>query len=84
VDPFKMDYVSMRKGVKGNLYNHLEKHTPVMTRISCGFETIFKRLPCSTEWIDVSYKPLGCIFSTMWNRFFTAHAIKKINFGKPM
>jgi len=33
-----MDCVSVRKRVKGNPYNHLEKHTPIMTQTSCGFE----------------------------------------------
>jgi len=43
----------MRKQMKGNLYNHLEKHIPLPTRTSCGFETTFKDSPYSTEWIDV-------------------------------
>jgi len=72
----------MRKRVNGNTYNHLEKHTPLMTRTSYGFKMTLKDSPCFTEWIGVSYKPLGCIFLIMCIRFFTACAIKKIDFGK--
>jgi len=79
-----MDCVLMSKGVKVNPYNHLEIHTPLMTRISCGFKRCLKDFPCFTEWIDVSYKPLGCIFLTMQIHFFTVRAIKKIDFGKHM
>jgi len=72
----------MRKQVKGNLYNHLEKYTPVTTQTSCSLKQCLKDSPCSTEWIDVSYKPLGCIFSTIWSHFLTACAIKKDRFWK--
>jgi len=75
-----MDRVSMWKRVKGNPYNYLEEHTPLKTQTSCSFKTAFKDSLCSIEWIDVSYKPPGCIFLTRWIRFFTVHAIKKINF----
>jgi len=68
--------------VKENPYNHLEKHTPLTTQTSCGFKMMFKNSLCSTEWIDISYKPLGSIFLTRWIHFFTACAIKKIDILK--
>jgi len=59
----------------------LRKHTPLTSQTSCGFKTThLQDFPCCTEWIDVIYKPLGCIFLTIWIRFVTAHAIKNIDF----
>ena len=49
-----------------------------MTKPPVVLKQHLKDSPCSTKWIGVSYKPLGCIFLTMWIHFFTAHAIKKL------
>jgi len=70
--------IQWHKQVKGNPYNHLKTHTPLTAGTSCSFKMTFKRPPCSTKWIDVNYKPLGCIILTMLIHFFTTHAIKRL------